>query len=210
MTGIVLAGGESRRFGGNKALARVGGRRLIDLVVELHRTIFDEVIVVSTHPIEEIGLGCAVAADVLPRRGPLAGLATGLLHARRERAFVTACDMPFLNGALLSHLGGLAPGKDIVVPVVGGRAEPLHAVYARSCLPHVLEALDRGAGSLVDFYPAAGVREVGETEIRRFDPELLSFFNVNTTEDLERARVLLEPERRPTPERDGAEGSCRR
>jgi molybdenum cofactor guanylyltransferase len=191
MTGIVLAGGRSRRFGENKAVATVGGRRLIDHVVDLHRSIFDEVIIVSARPTDFLSLGCTVVADLAPERGPLCGIATGLLHASHEHAFVTACDMPFLKKDLLGYLRDRGPGCHAVVPVVSGHLEPLHAVYARSCLPLILESLDRGATRVIDFYAHARVREIGEEELRRYDPDLVSFFNINTRDDLDRAEALF-------------------
>ena len=125
--------------------------------------------------------------DALPGAGTLGGIYTGLEAARNEWALAVACDMPFLCAPLLEYMAGLRDGVDAVAPVIGGRPEPTHALYSRRCLPVILERLQAGQLKAAGFLDSVRTRYVDEDEARRFDPELLSFFNVNRPGDLERA-----------------------
>jgi molybdopterin-guanine dinucleotide biosynthesis protein A len=98
--------------------------------------------------------------------------------------------MPFLNLALLQHMASLAPGHDAVVPRWQGELEPLHAIYSRQCITVVEPILRHGGGRIVEFYAAIRVRYLEPEEITRFDPEGLSFFNINSPEDWECAQEL--------------------
>ena len=131
-----------------------------------------------------------VALDLYPGLGSLGGIFSGLSAARHPYALVVGCDMPFLNPDLMRHLLSLREGFDVVAPVIDGRPEPVHAVYSRVCLPHIEERLKTGELKITGFYNRVRVRYVPEEEILRFDPDLLSFFNVNSPADLERAHAL--------------------
>jgi molybdopterin-guanine dinucleotide biosynthesis protein A len=99
--------------------------------------------------------------------------------------------MPFLNSQLLVWLVELATEVDVVMPVVEGQMGPLHAVYrGEACRPAIGRALKRGEKRMISYLGDVRVREVTETELRALDPDLRSFFNVNTPEDLEWARRL--------------------
>ena len=132
------------------------------------------------------------AVDVFPDCGSLGGIYTGLNASTTEWSLVTACDMPFLSAPLLSHLAGLRDGVDAVVPVVDGRPEPTHALYRRRCLPAIEARLRAGQLKISGFFDDVAVRYVSEDVIRSLDPELLSFFNINRPEDLERAKELAQ------------------
>lgn len=196
----VLAGGESRRFGAPKALARVGGRSVLERVVEAARSVLPEVVLVTSRPELFAGLGLRARPDLLPGWGPLAGVHAALRWAREEGrpgALCLPCDTPFLSPGLLRALVERAEGEDAVIPESTGRlgVEPLCAFYSMACLP-ALEALhargERRAAALPE-----GVRAVRLPleEVRRWgDPETL-FLNVNTPEDHRRAeRVAREAE----------------
>ena len=131
-----------------------------------------------------------VAVDVFPDCGSLGGIYTGLNASPTQWCLVTACDMPFLSAPLLSHLASLRDGFDAVVPVVDGRPEPTHALYTRRCLPAIEARLSAGQLKISGFFDDVAVRYVPENEIRDFDPDLLSFFNINRPEDLARAMEL--------------------
>jgi molybdopterin-guanine dinucleotide biosynthesis protein A len=121
----------------------------------------------------------------------LVALASGLSAATSELCLVVGCDMPFLSQTLLRWLIELSPGFDVVMPVNEGFMDPMHAVYRREpVLAAVERALARGDKRLTSYLPDVRVREVGADELRARDPELRSFFNINTPEDLERARAL--------------------
>ena len=194
VSGVVLAGGQSRRLGRDKAVELLGGRPIIRRVLERVAGLTSENIVVVADQARGDALplleDTRVAMDVYPGMGSLGGIFSGLAAAENEWAMVTACDMPFLNSNLLGYLLSLREGADVVAPVVEGRPEPTHALYSRECMPFIEERLRAEELKITGFYGGVRVRYVEEGEIRRFDPELLSFFNVNSPQDLERARKL--------------------
>ncbi|MDY7041213.1 MAG: molybdenum cofactor guanylyltransferase [Chloroflexota bacterium] len=187
---IVLAGGKSARLKTDKAFLEVDGQRLIERVVERVATIGDEVLLVTNSPEEFAYLGLSVVRDVQPGQGTLGGLYSGLLAARNEYGLVVACDMPFLDLRLLRYMILLAPGQDVVIPRIGDMLEPLHAIYSRNCLGSIERVLARGGRRVIEFFPDVRVRYVDQQEVDILDPMHLSFFNINTPEDLDRARKL--------------------
>lgn len=190
MTGIVLAGGESRRMGSDKAFLTLDGIPLIEHVLRTLRAVFPRTIIVTNTPAAYAMYDAVVVVDSLDKRGPLTGIYSGLLHSRDEYNFVVACDMPFLNQDLIAYMAGLAQGHDIVVPKVAGYLEPLHALYHRRLLPVIEERLRQDARQIRGIYSNARVRYVTETEIHRFDPETRSFKNLNTMEEYKEATCL--------------------
>lgn len=194
ITAIVLAGGQSRRFGRDKALEPIAGEPMIRRVIRRSAEAVGaaEVMVVVSNleraadlPLDPAHL---VVSDLFPGCGPLGGIYTGLLAARTEWGLVTACDMPRLSAPLLLHMSKIRDAVDVVVPVLDGRPEPTHALYSRRCLPAIKARLHAGELKISGFFDCVRVRYVLENEIRRFDPGLLSSLNVNRREDL--ARVL--------------------
>ena len=192
VTGAVLAGGRSRRMGSDKGLLRIGSRRLIDVVLEAIRPLFPETVVVANETTAYGGLGVPVVSDRVPDKGPLGGIHAALCSSRLPYTFCIACDMPLVNRAVVAHLCALAPGNDAVVPEWEAGYEPLHAVYGQSCLSHV-ERMVREDRLRVDaLFAAVRVRRVAADELRPLDPLLRSFMNVNTPDDLDVARRILE------------------
>ncbi len=188
---VVLAGGRATRLGGvNKAQLQIGGVPVLDRVVGALRPLASQIIVVGHLAGDYPPPGVEVVPDALAEHSTLVGVYTGLLAIRNEVALVVGCDMPFLSTRLLERIALLSEGYDVAVPLVGGHLEALHAAYRRSCLPVMEEAIRRQQLKIIDFYPRVGVRQVEDAEILNLDPELRSFFNVNTPADLERARSL--------------------
>jgi len=130
-------------------------------------------------------------ADLYPSNGPLVGIYSGLKASGNGFSLAVACDMPFLNVDLLRYMVGLAPGFDVVIPRIGGLTEPLHAVYAKSCLGTIEDMMKRGDFVVYKLLEQVKVRYVEESEINSFDPEHLSFFNINTSADLEKAEQIM-------------------
>ncbi len=190
MTGIVLAGGKSSRMGFNKACIEFGGKRLIEATVDCLRALFPEVLIIANDPPLYAYLGVKVIPDLIPDSGSLGGIYTGLSAASHPACFFVACDMPFLNADLIKLLIREAEGWDVVVPLVGGELQPLHAVYAKSCLPLIKEAIDGGVLKIARFFPKAKVKIIEEPAIRAVDPHLLGFMNVNTPPELEQAEAI--------------------
>jgi len=193
-TSIVLAGGRGSRLGREKHAEWVAGRSLIERVIERLGPISAEILVVISQRQSRSSFAsykrARTVADLHPGGGPLAGIYSGLVHSSSFSNLVVGCDMPFLNRDLLRHVIGLAPGFDIVMPRVGDYSEPLHAVYTKECLPAMKGLLEEGHRKIGDLLDLVTVKYVEREEIESFDPEHLSFFNVNTREDLERARAL--------------------
>lgn len=187
---IVLCGGGASRFGGEKALAEVGGRAVIHRVIRAVGPLVGRVVAVTAAETPDLRLPAeiAVVADRYPGTGPLGGICTGLLQVPAAPALVVGCDMPFLNADLLRLLLDLADGFDAVVPRLGsGHLEPLHAVYSPACLPKLEGHLAGGRLALWRVLRELHTRCVEEEEYGRLDPEGLSFFNLNSSPDVERA-----------------------
>ena len=196
VSGIILAGGLSRRLGRDKALEPFQGQPLISRVIGRLDTLTDDtVVVVNT---EERGVELPLskdtktAIDIYPDSGSLGGIFTGLAAAANDWAFVVACDMPFLNAGLMKHMIALRDGYDAIVPILDGYPEPTHALYSKTCLPYIERRLKARRLKIAGFFDDVRVRYVGADEIDSFDSERLSFFNVNTPEDLSRALKLAD------------------
>ena len=191
-TGTILGGGASRRMGRDKLPLKVGDRTLLERVHEALASRCAEILIVGGGGYASPETRCV--SDLRSgRQGPLAGIEAALLAARYQSVFIAAGDMPFLTGDLVGYLLGLLSDPlPAVVPHFGGRPHPLCAAYSRAVQPTVSSALDRGVRSvrgLLEGLP--GVRYVGEEELRRCgDPNLL-LLNVNSPEDLTRARAAL-------------------
>jgi len=195
ITSIVLAGGKGRRLGKDKLLEVVGGRPLLQRVIDSLAPVSRRILVVTaqgqTAPsIRALQTSVETVRDVYPGKGALGGIYTGLSAMDSRYGLVVAGDMPFLNSDLLRHLVSLSTDFDVVMPRVGGDIEPLHAVYSQACLPAIREELERSQLQIRVFLEKVRVRYVGEAEIDRFDPRHLSFFNVNTPEDLMKAQEI--------------------
>ncbi len=190
LSGVVLAGGRSARLGRDKALLELEGRTLVARTLDALAQLTDDLVVVTSLAPRLFPPPARVITDRYVGAGVLAGVHAGLLAARGELAIVVACDMPFLNLDLLRHMVTLAHETDAVVPRWTD-VEPLHAIYRpAACLGPIERALARGERRIISFYHEVRVRYVERAEIARFDPQGLSFFNVNTAEDWERARAL--------------------
>ena len=195
VSGVILAGGESRRLGQHKALLRIGDQTLIERVVEGIAPITAEVIVVVASPQQAAALplppGVQVVSDRYPRCGSLGGIFTGLSASREPWVLLVACDMPFLNPRLLRRLMAMRRDVDAVVPCLKGQPEPLHALYSKTCLGPMERMLRAGQLKIAPLFEAVRVRYVDEGTIDRIDPDHRSFFNVNSPADVEEALGLL-------------------
>ena len=192
---IVLAGGKGLRLGRDKALETVDGQSLLQRVITQLSSFSSEIIIVTARgrslPQFSGNPSFRIVADAYLGRGALVGLATGLAASKARYNLAVACDMPFLNPALLRYMLGLKTGFDLVVPRIDDMVEPLHAVYAKSCLAPMERLLEQKKNVRINaLFELVKVRYVGADEVDRFDPRRLSFFNVNTQADLERAEQL--------------------
>ncbi|MGQ9522067.1 MAG: molybdenum cofactor guanylyltransferase [Anaerolineae bacterium] len=193
ISAAVLVGGQSRRMGMDKATLFVGGRPLIQWVISALEQVADEILLVGRAANRLEWLGLPMWEDLSPDGGPLAGIHTALTVARYPLCLVVACDMPFLQPDLLRYMAREAAGWDVVVPLVDGHLEPLHAVYARSCLAAIGEMLGHGETCPLDLYPRVRTRYIGPEEIAGFAGGRRSFININTPQELAQVTVAHSP-----------------
>jgi len=192
ITGVIQAGGKSTRMGGApKALLELGGRRIIERVLDVLRGVADPVLLVTNTPELYHFLGLPMIPDVFPDGGSLGGIYSGLHAAPGDVAFTVACDMPFISPAVARLVTGRAPEADVVVPRVGEQWETLHACYAKACLGPMERRLREGRLKITGFFDEVRVLAIPEAEIARLADPARVFMNVNTPEELARARALV-------------------
>jgi molybdopterin-guanine dinucleotide biosynthesis protein A len=188
----ILAGGRGERLGRDKATLTLGGRTLVQRLVDLLVDLSDDILVVL-RPDQNLNVDRARAVtDLPPYSGALAGLAAALEAARHEWCVAVACDMPFVNLQLLRYMASLTPGYEVVMPRLPVGLEPLYALYHKRCLPALRKALGSGQRRLVSFHGSVRVRYVSPQEITDFDPTGRSFFNINTPQELAQAELWLQ------------------
>ena len=205
---IVLAGGQSRRMGTDKALLRLpsGGPTLVERVVAAAWAAeADEVLVVAGDGTRLPAMNARRVPDAQPGAGPLAGLATGFAAAQCDAALALACDLPYLSAPLL-HWMIAQPGAeaewDALVPFLPGKDggngkdgkagwQPLHALYTRACLPSIRAALAAGERRMIAFFPRIRVRALTAEAMPPHDPALRSTRSANTPEAWDEAACWL-------------------
>ena len=193
VTGVIQAGGKSTRMGGEpKALVELGGKRIIERAVDVLGSVLSDLLIVTNTPELYAFLGLPMVPDVFPDRGSLGGIYSGLKAAKGDGAFTVACDMPFLKAEVVRLIVSHAGEADVVIPKVGDQYETLHACYAKVCLPHMAAALQAKRFKVIGFFPQVKVLEIAESEVARLADPHLCFMNVNTPDELARARSLLE------------------
>ena len=188
VTGVILAGGESRRMGSDKSLLPLTGARFIDHVYRSMAELFNEVIIVTNSPGLYKEIPCRKVPDIYYAQGALAGLHSGLLHAKSDKIFVVACDMPFITPAVVKEICAHGDEGDVVIPYSSNGHEPLHALYTKSCLPAMEEVLDNGVKRIIKFFDKVKPVALPFETILQLDPEERSFQNINTPEDYFRLR----------------------
>jgi len=188
LTGVILAGGKSKRMGMNKAFLEINGQRMIDQIVGIFKDTFEEVTLVTNSPSQYLYLDLRIVTDLIPDKGALGGVYTGLFYASFQHIFVTACDMPFLNKGFIHYMVSNADNFDVVIPHSSDGLQPLHAIYSKRCIKHIDVLLQLNDLKITNFYPKVRVREVDSREILSFDPKQSLFFNINAPEDMEKAK----------------------
>jgi molybdopterin-guanine dinucleotide biosynthesis protein A len=189
---VVLAGGESRRMGRDKAHVKLAGSSMLERVLKVVAPLFDDVMVSRKNKDGDIK-GVRIIEDQLDGHGPVIGLCSALQQTRHPNVFVTACDMPFISAGLITHLISLHSGFDVVVPVRDGRPEPLFAVYSTACLDELLERVKQGNRGLTSFIRQTDLRVhyVETQQLQQHDPALHSFVDVDSASMLAEAETIL-------------------
>ncbi|MDP3286361.1 MAG: molybdenum cofactor guanylyltransferase [Desulfobacterales bacterium] len=191
-SGVILAGGLNSRFSGaNKAFIQIGGKLILDHIYGVFSELFEEIILVTNDPLKYLGWNLKIVTDIYPSRSSLTGVHAGLFYATCSHIFVTACDTPFLKKELVEALIRAAlPQTDIVIPETTSGREPLCAVYSKRCLKQIENQLEKNDYKIQRFFNKVRVVKIPENELRTIDPELTSFFNVNTPLALEKAKEI--------------------
>jgi molybdopterin-guanine dinucleotide biosynthesis protein A len=191
-TGIILAGGESKRMPVDKAFMEIAGLRVIDMQLEVIAGLFEDILVVgNAERMERLSVytrdGVSVLEEPVKDKGPLGGILSGLLLSGTDENFILACDMPFIKRQAVAFvMDGLA-GYQVSVPRTPDGLEPLHAAYRRDCIDTIAMQLDAGNLKITDFYGEASVHYLPWEELRRFDPAGRLLYNINSPEDMKGA-----------------------
>ncbi|MGD9384256.1 MAG: molybdenum cofactor guanylyltransferase [Desulfobacterales bacterium] len=192
VTGVILAGGQNTRFSGtNKALIRVAGRCILDRIYDIFSDIFEEIILVTNDPIQYLEWDLNIVSDIFPIRCSLTGIHAGLFYMNTPYAFFVACDIPFLKKDLVETiLDNIEPRIDIVIPDTSKGFEPLCSVYSKKCLNPVEQQLVKQQLKIRQVFQKVRVKKLPETILRQNDPDLISFYNINTHDDLTKAEQI--------------------
>jgi molybdopterin-guanine dinucleotide biosynthesis protein A len=203
---IILAGGKNTRIARNKAFIELPtGETILQHTINVLQEIFPEIIIVTNQSQDpEFGkdvylsygscgkFNVQVVEDLIKESGPLGGIFTGLRYSVSKHNFVVACDMPFIQPALIRLLLEKSGNYDVVIPEIDGEVEPLFAVYSKNCIPVMFEHLQKQNLKIRQVLGKLHWKKIGADEIDQLDPKHLSFFNINTQEDLRRAESLIE------------------
>lgn len=186
-TGVLIAGGKSRRMGRDKRFLKVGGKSVFDRTLSLLMGTFVETIIVLAEPIDSLDVrGCRVVYDVIPNAGSLGGLYTGLLAASQPRIFAVACDMPFLDLELIRFMASFDDTADVIVAKLEGQFQPMHAIYSKRCAEFLKAMAERHDLKIHALYRTEELRVavVGANDLSSLGVGLRSFQNINTPDDL--------------------------
>ncbi|KUO53383.1 MAG: hypothetical protein APF76_09075 [Desulfitibacter sp. BRH_c19] len=189
---IILAGGKSSRMKINKALLPIKDKTFIEEIAEQLKDSFDEIIVITNTPEQYEFLPFEKYPDIVKNKGPLSGIHSGLTHARNKYSFVTACDMPFIDGTVARNLCDMTSDYDGVVPKNGEFLQPLFAVYSKNCIPYIEKCLNDEQYKIIAFYPYAKILYPKWSNLLSEEKATKNFFNINTPEDLKTFRKYHE------------------
>jgi len=196
-TGVILAGGLASRYSGEvKALLPVGGKKSLDRIYEVFTELFEEIILVTNDPFTYLSWDLMIGTDLYPVRSSLAGLHAGLFYASNPYVFFSASDTPFLSSNLIRILlEKIDTHTDVIIPETSNGLEPLCAIYSKRCFQSIEHQLLNKDFKIRKFFKKVRMKKVPETQLRQQDPNLLSFFNINTPEDLKIADKILKEKR---------------
>ncbi len=184
ISGIILSGGKSARMGENKAFIEIDGVPIIHRIYSLFKELFQEIIIVTNQKELFSNINSEIYTDLLPNKGALGGLYTGLFFSNFSYSFCVACDMPFINKSLVKYLIKNIEDYNVIVPLTKDGLQPLHAIYSKNCLDAIKKTIENGKYKIIDFYSLVNVKILKEEDFGYLDPLRESFINVNTPEEL--------------------------
>lgn len=187
MSGVLIAGGKSRRMGQDKRFLTVGGVSIFRRTLDVLKMTFAETIVVLAEPVDSLDVqGSRVVYDIIPQAGSLGGLYTGVMMSAEPRVFAVACDMPFLDAEVIRFMASFDRTADVVAAELEGRFQTMHAMYSQRCLPFLRAMVDRQDLKIQRLLHEAEltVAVVGISHLSGLASGLRSFQNINTPDDL--------------------------
>jgi len=190
MTGIILAGGKSRRMKKNKVLLQIDKKLVIESIVEKLKIVFDDVVIIGNFSLDYRFSGVRLVKDIVSEKGPLGGIYTGLSVSQSKYSFICGCDMPFLNINLIQYMVRKKTDYNVLIPKYGDCFEPLHAMYSKSIIPVIKEKIEQGTYSIQSIFPKVKVKYITEKEMEKFGNWREFFFNINTPSHLKTARRM--------------------
>ena len=188
----ILAGGQSRRMGQNKALLKGGDVITLQRVINVVKVLTDDLFLVTNTPEVYRTFRLPMTPDLVPNKAALGGIYTAISQARYEWSLVLACDMPLLNPKVITFLAGYLNGVDVVCPRVESHPEALHTFYKKTCLPPIKSRITANKLKIIGFFDQVAVQYVGQAALTRISPNFNFLLNMNTPEDLALVRRLVE------------------
>ena len=192
-TGVILAGGKNSRLPGKKKTFRkIGDLMILETIYELFSNLFKEVIIVVNEPEEFAGWDMTVVTDIIPSQCALAGLHAGLFYASFPYVYAAACDTPFVKQSIVEYIvGQIDPKYEVIIPRTDDGLEALSAVYSKDCIPLIENNLKKNIFMIKKFFRKKKVKEIPVEQLKALDPAMEFIFNVNTPEDLEKAKTIV-------------------
>ncbi|MBW1616445.1 MAG: molybdenum cofactor guanylyltransferase [Deltaproteobacteria bacterium] len=193
VSGVILAGGANSRFNGrNKAFINIAGRSIIENAYSILKSLFKQIIIVTNQPEKYAEFNADIATDIFSIKSSLTGIHAGLFYAKYPFSFVAGCDMPFLNKELIEALAKeIKPHLDVIIPETPKGLEPLCAVYSKKMLVSIEGKIKAKNFYIKSILNKVKTKRVSEKFLRRYDKDLISFFNINSPEELEKAETFL-------------------
>lgn len=182
--------------GRNKAFLKVGGKTILDRLLEALNGLFEEILLVTRRPGIYQGLPDKVKTvrDIFEKRSSLTGIQAGLKHSKTPYAFFVPCDTPFIKPELVDFMcSRIDSSSDVIVPAFEDHYEPLCAIYSKRCLPYIEDQLRRDDFKIIHFFDKINLKQIPLKELKKTDPSLRSFFNVNTPETYRESLDLVKP-----------------
>jgi|TARA_B100001964_G_C14130895_1_gene552825 molybdopterin-guanine dinucleotide biosynthesis protein A len=196
LSGIILAGGLSRRLGRNKAVENFNNKPLLSIVYDSIKPFVNEIIIIVNNKQRQVELSflknANFATDEYNNSGSLGGIYTGLSNANNEKAIVVACDMPFISPSIISlMISKIKSSDDIIIPETEGFKHSTHAIYSKSCIEIIKKNLDDNNLKISNIFNMCKTKIISENEIYATEPCTKSFFNINNEMDLTKAKKLI-------------------
>jgi len=183
ITCAILAGGYSTRMGQDKATLEINGKALINYIFDKVKNVFQDIVIVSNNHSAFKGINVPVIKDIVPVRGPMVGIVSALMYSHDPYVFVCACDMPFIHENAIHYMVNKMNGEDIIVPKIEKGYEPLHALYSRSCISHMLTSIERDRLKIAGIFPVLTVKVLND-HTSFYNNGHSVFTNITTVADL--------------------------